>query len=230
MQDHHSTVIIPKILVGVFLSVFLITPLSLTAATNGEDIVRKLEQTFAGIHALKASFKQEADISIAGIERQEESTGMFYLKKPDKIKWVYEQPEKEILLLQNELLYFYSEQDNQLLKRRVTSLKDSANYLALLLNPDNSLLSHYSLEKISKKGNIFEATLTPKANEDTIKSLTLFIRTKDFQLTGLRFSDNLENTTQITFENMEVNPVLANDLFTLQVPVGTDIVDFNNDN
>lgn len=209
---------------------FFFLPAHINAATSDEEVIRNLEKTFAGIHALKASFKQEADISVAGIERQEESTGVFYLKKPDKIKWVYEQPDKEILLLKNDLLFFYSEPDNQLLKRRITSLKDSANYLALLLNPDDSLLSSYSLENVEKKNEIFEAKLVPKGGEDNIKSLTLYIRAADFHLTGLSFRDNLENSTVITFQNMEINPVIADDVFTLQVPDGTDIVDFNNDN
>ena len=61
------------------LSLFFYSPVF--ARETGKDVIIKLEKKIDGLRTIKAQFIQKAHISVAGIFKEEESRGIFYLKK-----------------------------------------------------------------------------------------------------------------------------------------------------
>ncbi|MBF0273947.1 MAG: outer membrane lipoprotein carrier protein LolA [Nitrospinae bacterium] len=208
-------------------NLFFSTPLF--ANDLGKDVIGKLEKKFDGLITVEARFIQKAHISVAGIFKKEESKGHFYLKRPKRVKWAYTDPEIETLLLKDDLFYFYSKPDNQLLKKKVEELDDSSNYINLLLNKNDSLLNHYKIASLTESNGDYNVKLIPLNKGGNMQYLILSIRKTDYLLSGISFSDNLENSTTIIFEDIQLNKAISSNIFKIDVPKGTEIVNLNNE-
>ncbi len=197
---------------------------------KGGSAIKHLEEYFKSLKRVKAQFVQNSRINAGGIKREERSEGFFLLEKPGKLKWEYQKPEREVLLVTDGLLRYYTPEDKQLMMRKLNGVTDGIGYLSLLMDDNKHLLSSYRISGYREKEGVQQVTLKPLREEENIDTLELHIRKQTGELTGIIFEDSLGNRTDVTFSALKKDKevTILPSAFTLHVPEGTEIIDMDN--
>ena len=190
----------------------------LTVNANAADApVDQLKAFLAATKSLTADFKQTA-LSESGQPGQS-SQGQFYLQRPGKFRWNYQQPFQQQIVALDGKVWFY---DADLEQVTIKKLDDSVGSTpALLLSGDVSLEDNYTMEQQGVDGDMQWVKLVPKNADSSFKYLLIGL--DHGQLSGMELNDNFGSLTRIYFSNLKQNPPLDATLFDFKVPDGADV-------
>lgn len=168
-------------------------------------LVGFLAFSFGTEFELKNLKSLEADF-VQVVSTQEEMTlsysGKLQAKAPNKAKWSYEPPmQKEVFVNDKELIVY----EPALQQAHIQSLSTQQDFFEIL-----------------SKAEQIEGEKRLKAEIDGVV-YDIFLDSKGLPK-RIEYSDNLENTTIITLENIKVNPKIADSVFVFVVPKGIDIL------
>lgn len=177
-----------------------------------------LESFLKELKTLTASFRQDVyDEAGALIET---SRGTLSVQRPGRFSWVYSEPYRQTIVSDGKTLWLYDEDLAQVTVNSVgTGMAGSA---AALLGDEIDLNTAYVLSETGEREGLHWVNLTPRAEETQYTGVSIGLR--DGVLASMRLTDNLGQTTALSFEALRRNPQLASDLFTFTVPAGVDVV------
>lgn len=185
-----------------------------------EQAAQELDSQLKHLHSLQANFKQT--IRSADDRILQQSTGTMALQRPGKFRWMVEDPNKQLIIANNDKLWIYDEDLSQL---TIQSVAKSKNTPAFLLSDNNqNILKKFSITKI-KLGET-EAQgflLQPRQKDSLFTSLQLIF--KQNVLSQIIMTDGLDQTTTIKFSKSKANAELAAQIFSFHPPQGVEIVD-----
>lgn len=198
------------------LLLFLLFATSAYAENKAEDrLIRFLDN----MQTLQANFKQTL-VDDQGMEL-ESSSGVVYLKRPNKFRWDYKHPYQQTIVTNGEVLWFYDEDLEQVIIREASSSVEGT--------PVAILGSYEDINKqfiIIDMGNIegFDwVELTPRDIENQYNSIRLGF---DKEKLGMMVMfDNLGQVTRIDFTEEVINEKLDNGTFDFEPPEGIDVID-----
>jgi outer membrane lipoprotein carrier protein len=210
-----------------FLKFFLLVILILNLNTNvwGEekkDILELIQKRYEEAKTFKAKFSQKAFVQI--MDQTQSAEGEVIIKKPGKMKWVYKNPDPQTLIVNDNTFWLYAPEENQVTK---ASIKDvyTANTPALFLSGEGKLTNSFRLEKVIKNEKTSQVLLLPLQKNSGMEKLALLVDNKKYQILSSKVYDSLGNTTEITFESIEINLTFPDSLFDFETPEGVDLVD-----
>ena len=200
------------------LNIFLM--LLFTASSVAENKTEDhLAHFLDNMQTLQANFKQIL-VDDQGTEL-ESSSGVVFLKRPNKFRWDYKHPYQQTIVTNGEVLWFYDEDLEQVIIREASSSVKST--------PVAILGSYEDIDKqfiIIDMGNIegFDwVELTPRDIESQYNSIRLGF---DKEKLGMMVMfDNLGQVTRIDFTEEVINKKLDNSTFDFEPPEGIDIID-----
>jgi len=208
----------------VFLAVIPLAMLSSGAQESSRDIVAKVEQKLASFQTFQADFEQTYYATT--ISRPLKEKGRVYLKKPDRVRWEYKEPEEKVIVFKEGTLLTYMPEDNQLFRQRLTEEQYETEILALLAGKGH-LLDKYGVEPSPFPGagaNSSQLKLTPK-EEGEYTHILLEIDKKTWLLGKAIFFDWAGNKNEFLFSKIRTDNRLSNDLFEIKVPPDCEIID-----
>ncbi|WP_158583318.1 outer membrane lipoprotein chaperone LolA [Salinisphaera sp. Q1T1-3] len=171
------------------------------------------------VNTLSADFQQVQRDDDGNVVQQ--ASGTFLLSRPDKFRWTYKQPYKQVIVSNGKVFKFYDVDLAQVTVRDIgASLKATP---ALLLTGGEALSDAFSIKDAGTHDGLHWVHLTPKADDTDFQSVDLGLKNNVPAL--MRLHDNLGQTTSISFGNVKVNPKLDDSRFTLKVPDNVEIVD-----
>jgi outer membrane lipoprotein carrier protein len=201
--------------------------------------ISKFELTCRSAHTLQAHFLESYSEN-GKLLRTE--TGVAYFRKPGKMRWEYEYPEKNLFLVDGKSSWFYTPADHTATKIPARQSDDWRTPLALLAGEG----------KLSKVcGRILRAAL-PASDEPNFAAITgtgfecvlknstdspepaaqmgtqprIFLEISDRgELIRVRIQSAGSVLTEFRFKDWEVNPPLEEALFRFSPPPGVVIVD-----
>lgn len=176
-----------------FLILTLLTSASLQAVT-----VQEVEKFLNGIQTFQADFTQ---LNGDGTQAQ----GVFYLKRPHNLKFVYTAPEGSVLLAKNGYLIFYDADQQEEMTLEVENTP-----AAFLLRDTLSLTENLQVKEIHQTDAQINVTVSDL--EETV-TLTLYFDLALEKLLGWRVKDIQNTLTSVQFKNPLINPGLSDDLF-----------------
>ncbi len=166
----------------------------------------------------RAHFVQTVTDSDGGV--REQSTGRFWLARPDQFRWEYQSPWPQLILTDGDRIWLYDEDLEQVTVRLVGELL--ARTPAGLLAGNTKMLDDYRISERVDEGSLL-ITLIPLAGRAEFSYIELqFV---DEQLSGMRLEDQLGQLTLIEFTEVELNPSIDQGLFHFAVPAGVDVID-----
>lgn len=184
------------------LSLFVIL-FSLPALAD-DAIAQKVEAHLNTITTLTADFTQvDPEGNVSG--------GKFYLKRPGKFKWEYDQRQPVLIISDGSQLVYY---DKKLKESTYTNLKSSlAGFLA---RKDIKFSGDVKLLKAEEKDGqiIVKVTQRKKSDEGTLT----MVFSQDLKLTGLVVEDSNGYVTNVTFQNEQLGQDLADSSFVFHDP------------
>jgi outer membrane lipoprotein carrier protein len=188
----------------------------------------QLEAHYRSAHTLSVTFLEQYSESGALIRSE---AGTAYFRRPGKMRWEYEKPEKNLFLVDGKSAWFYTPADRTVTKVPARDSDDFRTPLALLagemkLSRVCAKVTPYTLTPIAPHITTLECILKPSASSPHDPLPRVFFEiTPDGELARIRIQSPGGLQTEFQFKNWSFNPPLAEELFRFSPPPGVVIVD-----
>jgi outer membrane lipoprotein carrier protein len=212
------------------------------AAAELPQVIRTLEQGYAGLNDLQADFNQRS--SIAAMKREEKGGGELFIKKGGgkdaMFRFNYSKPKQQIISNGKKVWYYLPEQ-KQVMVMELSQLFEGGNgvalnYLTGMGHVSKDFNITFSPEPRDKKGN-YVLDLIPKQKSPAMAKIQLTIQSDavdqfvaqgrpstPFPIATSTVFDQVGNSTRIEFSNVRTNRGLDSGKFSFKVPAGVEIV------
>ena len=188
--------------------------LSGAAAAAGID---QLKAFWANTQAAQGTFAQSV-VAKSG-RKPQNSTGIFMLARPGKLRWSYEKPYKLLLVADGEKLWTYDLDLNQVTIGKMDKTL-GASPAALLTG--ESLDRHFTLAEAGTADGLEIVDAVPKAADSTFARVRIGLSNNLPRLMEVR--DNFGQTTTLLFTEFQPNPALPKEAFRFTPPKGADVI------
>ena len=194
--------------------------LSLAPAAGEGATLAGLQQWLDGTKDLQARFEQSLLSSALGAGPSE--SGRVYLRRPGRMRWEYTQPESKIAVLVDDRTQLYLAAEKRLHVAQLS--KDDAPLAALLAGtqPLSAVFEATSLPDEGGKGRI---KLVPKSPTSGVQEIVLGLDPKTSAVLRVEVLDQGGNRMGYTFSALKRNAGVADSLFRLDPPRGTEVVE-----
>ncbi len=193
-------------------------------ALDATAIVDAIQKQYDATDSFEARFVQKSYLKILGQSQQ--AQGTVAIKKPGKMKWDYKAPDPQILVSNDQALWLYLPDEQQVTKMKVQSIY-SSNTPALFLAGRGKLTQSFTIKKVTEKDEIYLVELIPRNKAQNLAKMVLLADKNNFQIIGSRVYDNLGNKTEMIFSDIRNNLALDEATFQFEVPKGVELIDLS---
>lgn len=150
------------------------------------------------------------------------SAGVFFLERPDKFRWEYREPYRQVIVSDGRKFRFYDVDLAQVTVREIDATLRITP--AQLLAGGAGLEESFIVEGIAGTGDSLDwMRLTPRVDDSDFREIRIAL--KDDRPIRLELDDQLGQTTRIDFDDIRVNRGIDGDRFRLDLPEEVDVVD-----
>jgi|Deesub1362A_J573_1020465.scaffolds.fasta_scaffold01525_5 outer membrane lipoprotein carrier protein len=185
-----------------------------------DDIIEHIQKEYSVVKDIKGRFSQRSFLK--DLERTEDYSGRFFIKKPSYIRWEYSRPRDEEVIINGDRLWIYRKAEGQVLR----SVFEEGSYSQLpiaLLNGLGDLRKDFYVKTTGDT----TLELTPRHKMGIIKKIELVTDTNGFPVKGFTIFDLYDNSVTITIDDVVLNTGLDDSLFSFQIPAGVEVFDLN---
>ncbi|HKT32233.1 MAG TPA: outer membrane lipoprotein chaperone LolA [Gammaproteobacteria bacterium] len=201
-------------LVGVAFSLVLVPCM---AAQPGNAVAR-MQAFLSRVHSLKADFTQV--VLDANLQTIKQSSGTLILKRPNRFRWDYAAPNREIIDADGTRVWMYDVELQQVTVKPLTGTLAASP--AVLLAGSNDVQQNFLVKNLGMENGLEWVGVTPKVKDTDFDSVKLGFRGNLVAVMELK--DALGNLTRISFSHVQVNPALPDSLFKFTPPPGADVI------
>jgi outer membrane lipoprotein carrier protein len=184
-----------------------------------KQVLDRLQRHYRDTNSFTAKFNEEV-ATVGAPKRQRQGTVSF--RKPGRMRWEFETPEKQTIVSDGETLYSYDPDLNQVVETPLKQALKSSSATSFLLG-------------IGNINRDFKAAFANPAAPTGLVDLILDAKTggykievgldpKTYNLMTLTLTDQLGDVTKIDFSDIHDNVELPDSIFEFKVPPGADIV------
>ncbi|MFQ5569077.1 MAG: outer membrane lipoprotein carrier protein LolA [Rhodothermales bacterium] len=192
-------------------------------AQDADTIFDRLLAKYHAIDGIRAEFTQT--MSSTYLDQDESFTGVLILQGE---KYRIETG-TEVLVVNGTETYVFRPNENQLLINDV--VEDDASF-----SPTDFLLRHderfniigTSVDHLDGQKH-YKLSLQPKNSDSFFREATLWMRDLDDIITRLQVIDVNETKMLFTLQNIELNPTLDAETFTITPPDGVEVIDLRSE-
>lgn len=211
----------------ILLAISALAPLQGEAKEDPAAVAAKIQTAYDKLNDLQADFVQT--VRFQDFDTPYVSKGKLYLKK-GKMRWDYREPSHQQILVEGEKLLYYIPEHKQVVKGRIGGESDS--HLPLQLLSGTSRLDQdfqISIEEQPTSDQSLSLRLIPKSKETQLTKVIASVVPSP-QVEGLiiqkvtLFEQN-GNVSTFSFEKMQINQGVGENLFKLDYPKGTEVIE-----
>lgn len=172
-----------------------------------------------------ASFNQ--DSTLKAIDVTDSAYGKVFFKRPDKMRWEYQHPNKQHIISDGKTLWLYQPDENQV------TIGDTPSFFgdgrgASFLSDIKTIKKQFNVTLLGEdKKNFFILKLIPKEKQLDISYVILKISKKTFLVDQLISYNLYKDETKISFSNTKFLKKPDPRLFTFDPPENVHIMYFN---
>jgi outer membrane lipoprotein carrier protein len=182
-------------------------------------VLDRLQKHYHDTKSFTAKFNEEI-ATVGAPKRQRQGTVSF--RKPGRMRWEFETPEKQTIVSDGETLYSYDPDLNQVVETPLKQALKSSSATSFLLGIGN-------INRDFKAA--FASPPTPTGLIDLILDaktggykIEVGLDPKTYDLMKLTLTDQLGDVTKIDFSDIHDNVALPDSIFAFKAPPGADIV------
>jgi outer membrane lipoprotein carrier protein len=193
-------------------------------ATGGDDLARAIQNHYQQVRDFTAGFEQ-AYVGGA-LKRRTVERGTVAIRKPGRMRWDYESPEKKLFISDGTRMYFYVPADKQV---RVSPMPADGRVPTpiLFLAGRGDLLRDFRVEEVAAPGGaagVRALRLRPVKAEPEYETLTLVVDSGSYAIRQLVVVDGQGGTSTFSFTNLKENVGVPDSRFVFTMPKGVDVV------
>ncbi|VAW70892.1 hypothetical protein MNBD_GAMMA10-2045 [hydrothermal vent metagenome] len=178
----------------------------------------QLESFLENTTGLSATFEQTLQDQYGGVLQQ--SAGTFLMQRPGKFRWDYTLPYPQNIISNGKKIWMFDSELEQVNVRPYTQMLASSPIS--LLDKKQRLSVEFNIEPMASDNTLQWVKLLPKTVESDFKEIQVGLQ--HGKIKTMRFIDNFEQQTQITFEQLKLNPDIDSSTFEFSIPEGADVV------
>jgi len=191
-----------------------------------QAVVAKVQKRYDEAADFKARFTQT--LTSATLKRTTNSAGQVTFKKPGRMRWDYEKPDKSSYITDGGVLWLYEPDDRQAFKQDLKS-SQLPSALAFLLGK-GKLAAEFDISfgpdrGVSGTEKNYVLSLTPKTPQAQVKALLFVVDPHDWFVRQSEITDAQGNTNIIVFADVVMNSRVPDALFKFSPPAGTRVID-----
>src|SRR5713101_1968592 len=213
---------------------------SVASARQVKELVARLEATYRSARTLQATFLERYTEN--GREVRSEA-GTAYFRRPGKMRWEYERPDKDLFLVDGKTAWFYVPADHTVTRVPAKESADLRTPLALLAGETKvsrvcARVQIAEQEKPRQNDNVLlrcelrgvkgdasgETSASAIAGTDPASAVFFEIVPATGELVRLIVQQSGGVRVEFQFEDWRINPPLPDSMFRFQPPAGVAIV------
>ena len=204
---------------GAINRIFITCLLLLSAATMSyAGPIEDLERFYQNTQTLQTEFRQLQIDENGAVSKTQE--GRFWMQRPNKLRWVYERPYKQVLVNDGQQFWLYDEDLAQVTVR--PSREALQNAPMMLLSGGPELTEKFKLQALPAKDDMTWVGIEPHDKEGDFVAARMGLR--NGLPAVLELSDSLDQQTRILFINLRVNQSVDAARFQFVVPEDVEVI------
>lgn len=194
------------------------------APPTAEALAASLQAKYAAVKDFSADFVHKYR---GGVLRKEATErGTVVIKKPARMRWTYESPEKKVFVSDGIRFYSYIPEDRQVIVSPLPEETDAPTPM-LFLSGRGSLTRDFDVALTSSGDaapNTYSLRCTPRRRETEYQSMVLVVDRQSLEIRSLITTDEQGGESTFVFSRVKQNVGLADKLFIFEIPRGVDVV------
>ncbi len=188
------------------------------------DILKQMDATYQELSSFQANFDQESETMV--MQKRKKSSGKFYFQKPDKMRWLYQRPEKRDIYLVAEKIMIHLPSRKQVLKQTLDQALPGMAPTRLFMGT-NELIKSFSISLVPEETEgTYRLRLIPKEKgKMSVENILISIEKKNFLPIKTETHDIMGNRTTLIFSKGKANIHLEDDLFFFQIPADVEVIE-----
>ncbi|BAO44228.1 outer membrane lipoproteins carrier protein [Thiolapillus brandeum] len=197
----------------------LLLMLSSSSLFAGDGARAHLDRFLDGLETLRAEFAQE--VIDTETNQVSHSTGVFYLSRPNRFRWVYEGEYPRYIIADGKTIWLVEEDLQQVSQRSQKAVLEGtpAGLFAKKLDLDKE----FEVKDVGQRMGLSWLRLRPRSEDSQFEQILLAF--EGDKLSRMEMADRLGQVTRFDFFKMQRNLPLQDSLFRFVAPPGYDILD-----
>ncbi len=205
--------------IGLLVTTIASTLLFTASSMAAPDAARqRLDNFFTKVSSLQGSFSQQV-YSKKG-KRIQNSTGLIYLNRPGKFRWVYKTPEPQVIVGDGKNIWIYDEDLEQVTIKPMSRAMSSAP-IAILTRKQSPDAQFIVKAMDTKVAGLDWFKLTPRKASRDFRYLEIGLDKKSMR--QMIMHDQLGQKTVIQL-NAKTNVPIKGSTFFFKIPAGVDVI------
>jgi outer membrane lipoprotein carrier protein len=207
------------------LIVAMFAPGARAAESPAAQLAQALQLKYDAIKDFTADFVQTYRGGV--LRKLVTERGHVLVKKPGKMRWEYQAPEKKLFISDGVRIYSYVPDDNQVFVSPVPE-GDRAGAPVLFLAGKGNLTRDFTPEIVDVPAGFPPQSraikLVPKVPQPDYDSLILVVDQSSLALRGIVTLDAQGGQSAISFANLKENVGTPDKVFTFSIPRGAEVI------
>ena len=190
---------------------------------DANEILRRVEQTAAGIRTLEADFTQSLRVPL--LNTNQTSTGKLYQRKPDRFLMRFTEPAGDVMVADGRhfWIYYPSSDRTQVIRTSIAQGGEQADFQRQFLsNATDRFVATMNGQEAVGGRPAWSLTLVPK-RESPYKVVRIWVDREDFMVRRFEMTEENNSVRRVELRNLKVNQPIADALFTFTPPAGTHV-------
>lgn len=177
-------------------------------------LTRRIQERHHALTDMKARFVQTYSSAMLG--RRVVERGTVALKRPGRMRWEYDQPEKKLFVSDGKKSYFYVPADRQVIVHETSGERGVA--LQLLAGRSDLLTEFQAMP--APDGAV---RLVPKSSDAEVQEAVVEADASG-RIRRLEIIDLQGNRSEFRFDEVKENVGLSDRLFQFEIPKGVEVI------
>lgn len=184
-----------------------------------ETVLTGIEQRYSG-RDFTADFFQTS--LLAAIDITETAKGKALFSHPGKMRWEYQEPERQEIITNGTTLWIYRTEENQVVQGDAVSFFKSGGGGAFL--SDIALVrAGYDITLDRIEADFVTLVMVPKIKNPEISTIGIRVSRITFDIDRVETTNIYGDTTILEFKKINFHP-LEKSMFEFAIPEGTDLL------
>ena len=194
-------------------------------ALTVSEVIGRVEARYAAPDC-QADFFQES--MLKAMDVTDTARGRVYFKKPNRMRWDYESPERYTIVTDGQTLWMYRPDESQVMVGQAVHYFGGGEGLSFLADIP-ILRSQFQIRFApptgkETPGGCYLLELTPNVPRSNLSYLYLWISKDTFHIVRSKVVNPFGDTTTIKFDNIRFNQHLKSSFFVFEIPDGTEVI------
>ena len=196
-----------------------IAPAGAPVSKDLKHVLDRLQRHYRDTNSFSAKFSEEI-ATVGASKRKRKGTVSF--RKPGRMLWEFQDPEKQTIVSDGETLYSYDPDLNQVVETPLKQALKSSSATSFLLgigNINRDFKAAFATP--ARPTGLVDLILDAKAGGYKIE---VGLDPKTYNLITLTLTDQLGDTTRVDFSDIHDNVELPESIFAFKAPASADVV------